>query len=217
MERIHLVRQGDYLDRIAQQYGADADAVWDHPANRELRDRRASPNVLAPGDRLHIPPPEARAPIALRIGETNRFDARVPKVKVSFYVRGADGALADEPFVVEGVVGAPRGTTSAEGLVEFEVSLQVREVLVVFPRLNREHPVRVGELDPLDEPTGLAQRLGHLGYLGRAWESSLARATATEEDAALQALQAFQLDRGLRASGTADDETLAALRDEHGA
>jgi N-acetylmuramoyl-L-alanine amidase len=42
------VRNGDCMATIAEQYGYWWKTLWDHPANKELRDRRENPNTLLP-------------------------------------------------------------------------------------------------------------------------------------------------------------------------
>src|SRR5438477_9846326 len=56
MPQYHQVQQGDYLAKIATQYGfTDYHSIWEHPRNAPLNTRRQNPNVLYPGDILYIP------------------------------------------------------------------------------------------------------------------------------------------------------------------
>src|SRR5208337_3002899 len=54
----YVVRQGDYLAQIAFRRGFVADRVWSAPENATLREARKDPNILAPGDILHVPDDE---------------------------------------------------------------------------------------------------------------------------------------------------------------
>lgn len=49
------VQSGDWLAKIAQEYGSTVSLIWNHPLNAEHRARRGSPDVLYPGDILYIP------------------------------------------------------------------------------------------------------------------------------------------------------------------
>jgi N-acetylmuramoyl-L-alanine amidase len=51
----HTVKEGDCLASIAAEYGFFPDTIWNDPANKELRERRASPYILSPGDTVVIP------------------------------------------------------------------------------------------------------------------------------------------------------------------
>ena len=51
----HVVRQGECIESIAHDHGLFWPTVWNHPKNRELRQRCAAPNVLAPGDTVAVP------------------------------------------------------------------------------------------------------------------------------------------------------------------
>lgn len=56
MSTVHVVKQGEHLAGIAQQYGfADYLKLWDLPENTGLKRLRQKPNVLFPGDEVFIP------------------------------------------------------------------------------------------------------------------------------------------------------------------
>ncbi|MCC6528535.1 MAG: LysM peptidoglycan-binding domain-containing protein [Polyangiaceae bacterium] len=59
---LYTVQPGDYLVQIAAEHGTTWEAIWSHPANAELRQRRGSPDVLYPGDVLAIEAPAPAAP-----------------------------------------------------------------------------------------------------------------------------------------------------------
>ena len=52
--RPYIVRQGDFLSKIAAQLGMDPSRIWELSENDELRARRPNPEMLAPGDVLHV-------------------------------------------------------------------------------------------------------------------------------------------------------------------
>ena len=58
---LHRVQPGETLDHIAEKYGQSPEAVWDHPLNEQLRQRRQSPEALEPGDVLYTPAPKEEA------------------------------------------------------------------------------------------------------------------------------------------------------------
>lgn len=52
---VYIVKPGDWLAKIAEEHGSTVSAIWNHPENAEYRATRGSPDVLYPGDVLHIP------------------------------------------------------------------------------------------------------------------------------------------------------------------
>jgi N-acetylmuramoyl-L-alanine amidase len=112
--------------------------------------------------------------------------------------------------VVDGQVG-PSGSTDGDGAIKLSLAPDAREVLLrIEPGTRQERQLRVllGALDPADMPTGQAQRLANLGYLGD---------PRPDDDASLAAaLESFQKDQGLQTTGQADDQTVDKLKQAHG-
>jgi hypothetical protein len=71
MTTTYVVQAGDWLAKIAREHGTTVLGIWNHPENAGHRDRRASPDILYPGDVLRIdalvlptnPSAGARAPV----------------------------------------------------------------------------------------------------------------------------------------------------------
>ncbi|MFT3765690.1 MAG: hypothetical protein QM820_09265 [Minicystis sp.] len=85
--RPYVVRQGDYLTRLAHRFGFDAEEVWNDPKNAEIKKLRSSMEVLAPGDIVYLPEP-TRATLPIQKGTTNRYVATIPKVENDVPVPG---------------------------------------------------------------------------------------------------------------------------------
>ncbi len=84
---------------------------------------------------------------------------------------------------------------------------------VVFAKRNFVFPVRLGDMDPIAETSGVRARLEHLGYL----PSSAAALSEGETDARLiTAIQEFQRAHGAEPTGELDDATRSALEKAHG-
>jgi Putative peptidoglycan binding domain len=213
--RPYIVRQGDHLARLAYIHGFDANEVWNHDQNSELREMGRTPEILAPGDILYLPlkPKEG---LSFSAGTSNRYRARVPKVKVAVVFKDGDRVLADEPYEIHGLgTDGSSGQTEAkrtdsEGKVELELPVTTREVTIVFPNQNVAYEVRVGDMDPADEQSGLQKRLENLGYLPRDREG------AAEAAYVQGAIAHFQKEHGLATTGSVDEKTSTVLKDEHG-
>ncbi|MFT3767398.1 MAG: peptidoglycan-binding domain-containing protein [Minicystis sp.] len=214
--RPYVVRQGDYLLKLAFARGFDADEVWNDPKNADLKALRKDHRLLAPGDVVYVPEKEAEE-LPIQKGTTNRYVAKVPKVTLDLRFHDGDSPFANESYEVRGLGSPLQGTTDGEGRVSVKVPVHVAEVQVVFPDRRVAFPVRVGHLDPIEEPTGVRQRLQHLGFYEAAQADApdWADLDAVERDR--RAVTAFQTRHGLPSSGDMDDETRAALQKAHGA
>ncbi|MFT3768263.1 MAG: peptidoglycan-binding protein [Minicystis sp.] len=212
--RPYVVRQGDYLAKLAWLHGFDVDEVWTHPSNAALSALRKDHNILAPGDVIYLPV-KRREWLPIQKGQTNRFVAKVPKVDVNVVFQDRDGKpLANEPCELEGLAGTGAETmpdkTDGDGKLELKLPVSVRELVIRFPRINVAFWLRPGEMDPLDETAGIRKRLHHLGY----GDERLLRQV---DDAALlsEAVEEFQRASGAPDTGSLDDETKVNLAKIH--
>jgi hypothetical protein len=164
----YVIRQGDYLARLAYRFGFDADTVWSGPENEQLRqDGRLSqdPNILRPTDMLYIPVPnEPPVTHSLSTGTTNTFVADVPAVTVT--VKFTDPALASQPYAVRELPELTSVTSAGDGTVTFSAPVLLRTATIVFADSGATFVCNIGHLDPIDSLTGVFQRLQHLGFIG---------------------------------------------------
>lgn len=206
----YVVRQGDYLEKLAFMHGFNAEKVWNDSKNAELRGRRKSPDILQPGDLLYFPPFKGWHGRTLTHGSQNRYEVEVPKreVRIEFSSKGYGNAR----YEIHGLGAKVEGTTDGAGLVTMVVPVHVREVTVVFPAMRVRYAVRVGDLDPVTETSGVRQRLQQLGYR---WppEGDESEADLLADDRL--ALELFQKARGLAVTGQVDEATIQALLDAH--
>src|SRR5512136_2677724 len=56
----YTVQAGECLSSIAYEHGLTWQKIWNDPGNAEVKNTRKDPNILYPGDRLHIPEIEQR-------------------------------------------------------------------------------------------------------------------------------------------------------------
>ncbi len=217
--RPYVVRQGDYLTQLAHRRGFSAEAVWNDPLNDALRQKRASPDILQPGDTLHLPDARERwNPLPLAIGSENHFMASIPTVEIRLVLQRADGTpIANKRFCVDGMGPQPfDGTTDAIGLALFPVPVHVREVDLLLEEEGLHYRVRIGHMDPPDEQTGAIKRLVHLGYLQPLDFNELEPFADVLREAITAFQEAHRDAQGLQVTGTLDDATRDALVQAHG-
>jgi hypothetical protein len=212
----YIVRQGDYLARLAFVKGFDADEIWNDPKNEDLKKLRGDPNILAPGDILHIREGK-KDDLPVQQGTDNDYSATVPKIQMELKFKDAQGPFAGEDYEVQDLGDPIKGTTDGGGGLVVDVPVTTQAFHVLFPTRNMIYPVLVGDMDPAQEPSGVRKRLRHLGYY---CDPSRAEAADAPEEAlaALDrlAIKAFQQDHQLEPTGEIDDATRAALVDAHG-
>jgi hypothetical protein len=223
--RPHVVRQGEYVTQLAARLGFDADEVWHHSANAELRERRPQRDVLAPGDVLRVPDQPGNRRPSFASGGTRRYRARVPVVTVRLVLDDGRGPIGDEPYEVHGLPGREpvRGTTGSDGVVRVDVPVHVSRVDLVLVRLAQTFPLLVGHLDPPDESTGLRSRLRGLGHLLPSPSEVLPHPLLLEHgtgegepERIRRALEAFRRGEGhepSEAHGTSDADDARVTRD----
>jgi hypothetical protein len=208
----YIVRQGDYLTKLAFVHGFDEDEVWNDPKNEDLKKLRTDPNILAPGDILFIPEKEGEEGLPIAKGTENSYAATVPKAKVCVVFKEFDGKpMANEPYEVKGCVVEKDAKTDGDGRLMIEVAVSVREVEVLFPGRHLSFRVRVGDMDPAAENSGARQRLENLGM-----HPSFSGSDSTDDGVTQAAISAFQGAKGLPQTGVIDDATRDALVSTHG-
>jgi hypothetical protein len=207
----YVVKTGDHLDLLAHRMGFDADAVWNHSKNADLKRLRGSPNILCSGDVLYVPAPAPPPWAPATVGGTNRFVAAIPTValNLTFSLDGKPVANAD--CIVHGLPSPNRFTTDGSGKLAIEVPVVTQLLTVEFPKVPLVRRIKIGHLDPSTAPSGIVQRLRSLGYF-----SPRTAVSGSDSDALARALSAFQRDQGLPATGQLDAATQRALEKAHG-
>ena len=204
----HTVQQGEHLSALAEQYGFRGyAAIWDHPDNAELKQRRKNPHVLAPGDEVAIPEHAAKV-VDLATGASHRIEVRGSKLTLRLVILdGSRHPRANESCTMA-VEGAARPvTTDGDGKLERAITPTDRRASVELDEV--EIPIDIGSLDPVDRPSGWQARLINLGYL----ESPI----DDEDDPEIRsAVEEFQCDYRISVTGRCDAATQQKLVDAHG-
>ena len=188
--RIHQVVAGECADSIAAAYGMPTAKVWEHPENAALREKRSKRDELLSGDQVFVPPPETKSePVRTETATVfvMKRPMRVLRLKLvkSVPQKPVSAAMlppntfentvqplptlepwADAPVVVNAGSYSWEGKADGEGKVTFEVPLQFQEaVLTIAPDTEEEskRQLQFGMMDPIEEMTGVTQRLANLG------------------------------------------------------
>lgn len=204
----HIVAQGEHAPGIAALLGFDDfREIWNHTDNAELRARRPSPAVLAPGDELHVP---ARASVkaARATGARHRFVLKEAplklRVRLQDFLGRPIGKTAVE-LVTSG--GSEPLITNDDGQFEADIATRARDKQLLFDEVDL--PLAIGFLDPIDLESGRNARLANLGYL-------LDPSDTDEDDEVYLAIEEFQADNGLPTTGVFNTATRAQLLNVYG-
>jgi N-acetylmuramoyl-L-alanine amidase len=215
MASYYTVRQGEHLSRIARECGfSDYLTIWNHPANADLKQKRQNPNVLAPGDSLYIPERENRVQDCPTDAK-HQFRMKQPVLRLRLTLEDvymAPIANAQCELVLESEV--RNLTTDSNGRLETFLSPSVHEGTLTIldadsPFSGLSIPIRVGDLDPVDQRSGQQARLNNLGY-------DAGPAGGADDDQFCMAVEEFQCEHGLQVDGICGPLTQVALKKAHG-
>jgi hypothetical protein len=199
------VRQGESIPSIAAQSGFFSDTIWNHPQNSSLKQLREDMNVLSPGDEVFIPEKELKDESGAT-EQKHSFKKKGEPHKLKLKLLAMGKPRANEDYVLE--VGGQLfdGKTDAEGKIEKTIPGNARSGTLILRGGKEKHTVKIGNLDPLDETSGVQQRLNNLGFSCGSESGKMNEATG-------QALKKFQIKHNLEVTGQIDDATKAKLKE----
>lgn len=234
----HKVREGDSIMSLAHENGLFWETVWNHSNNASLKKQRKDPDVLFPGDVVHIPDKQLKqqscateqthrftvkgtpAKFTMVLLESPRNDEKLEQVAAGpgEYVEPEIEILEDQPrastpYVLygDGVMLA-KGQTDADGKLEESIPADAQKGrLVLSPGTDQEQTIYLNwaSMDPISETAGICKRLNNLGYF--------CPQDADADSADLRmALQAFQRNNDLDLTGEADEATRIKLKEVYG-
>lgn len=210
----HTVVQGDHIAKLAHQYGfTDWKTIWNHGGNSQLRSLRKNPNVLYPGDIVHIPDREARVE-QKSTDKKHRFQILREPLKLRIKVQDMNGNPVTATKCELTVDTQTYTLTSdGQGMIEQIISpaAQTGRLVVKNPSIpiDLDVPLSVGHLDPIEEREGQQARLINLGYMP-------GEVGTTDAFRFSQAVQEFQRNNDLTVDGVCGPNTQAKLKSLHG-
>jgi hypothetical protein len=202
----HEVKQGECIESIAHGAGLPWEAVWNHPSNAGLKQSRKNPNVLLPGDVVHLPDTEPK-PFFIETGKTHAFVlSRMESTRLDVVLMSNGKPRADEDctIMVRGIRDVT-ATTDAKGRLAIDLPTRTKHVTVHMASDHFVFKLDLGHIDPIDTIAGVQGRLRALGYSCGDDDGELGMATR-------QAIFRFQKDNDLSPSGDLDDAVRAKLQ-----
>jgi|SRR5579863_2562921 len=202
-----IVSPGDSIPSIAKENGFFWETIWNHPQNAALKAKRKDPNVLSPGDEVFVPD--------LDLKEENRptnakhkFKLKGEQVKFKLQLLMMGEPRANEAYTLV-VDGKPyKGTTGGDGKLEHVIPADAKSGKLQLKGGKEEYPVRIGHLNPIDDVSGVQQRLNNLGFNAGSEDGEMS-------DATTGAIKAFQKKYQLTVTGQMDGATKSKLESIH--
>lgn len=216
----HIVKQGEHLSGIALKYNFhDYLAIWNHPENKTLKEKRKTPHILLPGDTVFIPARETKD-LSGSTERRHKFQVKMRPLRLKLKLENAyDRPIADTDCELRVEFENFKLRSDGEGQIEQRISKTARlATLIIKDKLtvkeeeipfDVEVPIKIAHLDPVEEPSGQRARLANLGYYRGSVEEP-------DEREFTSAIEEFQCEHGLTVDGKCGAQTQAKLKEAHG-
>ena len=206
----YVVVEGDCIESISAGAGFLWTTIWNHPQNAALKKARLTPNLLLPGDRVHIPDKELKL-VDRPTDQLHRFVRKGLPCKLRLCIKWSDEPRRDTPYVlvIDGTL--YDGTTDHEGCIEVVISPRAASgqlTIGVDPLHQQVFDLNFGGMDPVTETVGIQKRLLNLGFT--------CEPTGELDDATATAITLFQKNQALEPTGELDQPTVEKLKARHG-
>ena len=220
MSFYYLVRQGDWLSKIAAAQGfSNWHTLYDHPSNAAFRRLRPNPNLIYPGDRLFIPD-RNEGTLSAPAGQRTRFRTHRSTERLEVTLRDYRGEPLRNTACELTIDGATTSaTTDATGKLERTLAPTVQDVRLTIAGITLI--LGVGQLNPMNDAddgglSGVKGRLYNLGYYNGPIHSD-GDGDGELGDATAEAIRAFQRDNALPETGEVSQPLKDKLTEKYGA
>lgn len=196
------------MTSIAFEYGFLEKTIWNHPQNSELKRDRKDPNILNPGDVVHIPEKQEKQE-SRATDKRHAFVRKGVPAKLRIRLLLNEKPRADEKYLLDIDGEVFSGQTDANGWVEHTIPPNAKGGKLILNNGDEEYPLMLGGIDPIDETSGVQARLKNLGFYAGEVGGEMSADTET-------AVKNFQGAKGLPVTGLLDQQTKDALKRDYG-
>jgi hypothetical protein len=197
--------------RIGAERGYKWETLWEHADNKQAKQTRKNANVLLPGDRVRVPKVRIKKEDC-ETEQKHRFRKLIEPSVLRICCKVLDEPLANKPYTLIIEADTYEGTTDADGKLEEHIPCSARagKLTVGEEPEVYEFKLAIGDLNPIDNLSGIKARLNNLGYAA----GPVTQFTTHSEwptKAFRLAVRAFQLNHGLKITGIVDSQTKEKL------
>ena len=199
------VGQGETTSSIAKKNGFFWRTIWEHGENAELRKKRKDPNVLFADDIIFVPDKKMKE-VSKGTEQEHVFKLKGEPAKLKIQLFKLGKPREGEDYVLEVDGKQKPGKTDGEGRLEHFIPPDAKSGKLILKGGKEIHNLKLGNLDPIDTPSGIQQRLNNLGYGCGGEKGEIGAKTKA-------ALKKFQANHDLEPTGEADAPTKAKLQE----
>jgi hypothetical protein len=199
------VGEGESTSSLAKKNGFFWRTIWEHGENAELKAKRKDPNVLFADDEIFIPDKQLKE-VSKGTEQKHKFKRKGEPCKLKVQLMKSGRPRANEKYVLNLDGTLLNGTTDGEGKLEHFIPGESRSALLLLRGGQEALPLRLGDLDPCDQLTGIQQRLNNLGFDCGSESGDVGPETA-------EAIKKFQAAYKLDVTGEADEATKSKLKE----
>ena len=201
------ISQGQDIASLAHEHGHFPDKIWNHSQNAALKAKRKTPNQLMPGDQVFVPDIEVKYEDK-PTDQQHKFKVKGTPHKFRLQLKRLGKPRANEAYVLQLEASHKSGQTDGQGWIEEFVPGNAKGGKLLLQGGKEIIPIRLGDLNPVDEISGVQQRLNNLGFKCGSEDGEL-------DDRTRAALKKFQGGYALPETGEADAATQAKLKELH--
>ncbi len=199
------VGSGETAISLAKKNGFFWQTVWNHGENAALKNKRKDPTLLFEDDEIFIP--EKRVKEVTKSNESEHsFKLKGDPCKIKLQLLKIGKPRANEDYIIEIEGDQIKGKTDGEGLIEHFIPAAARSAKLILRNGKDVFPIKIGDLNPLEEPSGIQQRLNNLGFSCGSEDGEIGERTK-------EALKKFQAEHKLDATGELDSSTKSKLKE----
>jgi len=204
----HKVKQGEDISSIAAEHGFLPKTLWHHPDNAALKEKRKNPDILYPDDVLMIPDRQLKEEPA-ETENLHRYRKKGVMTTLRLRLMEEDEPRNNISYILEIEGRTFSGITDEDGVLEHLVPPSAKEGKLIIEETGEEYPIEIGSLDPVDEISGIKQRLASLGF-------DCGSRSGIMDEKTESALKSFQNKHGITETGKLDSETRSKLLEAYG-
>lgn len=205
----YIVQEGECVESIAVQNGLFWETIWNDSRNSKVKEKRGNPNLLYPGDRLHVRPIEIKE----EQGAIDQKHTFVRKgVPSALHIQLMEEGKARKNLKYRLVLGNKEftGSTDDRGRISHSVPPDVGSgMLYLGDNGGEQYRLRIRGLDPINTAKGIQARLRNLNYYIGEIDGIIGPLSRA-------AIRLFQDVYDLQVDGIAGPKTQAKLKEIHG-